>query len=273
MATLLDKLRQGLAASTASTAPTNETEQVQALVSAKSGIVGGKPQYRARSLAEGAAQQQTQLAMGEQAEQARVQAAATEQAFAEQAFKQKQAEQEVKSQQEVNRIQTRLKTENILKDLERGKKELSQQQKELNMEQAAALLRFQSKVYTDRLRMEAEKARLQDATKFDEALARAIMEDNIALSESFYQGQAARDLSDRDFEKMLASMGAYEALQMAQANAAQEEKQAQVQGVATVAKEGIAAYGTYQSGKKKNDEQKKQQQGTGIEATGPGMEA
>lgn len=250
MATLLDKLRQGLAAATTPAAPTNETEQVQTLVSAKSGIVGGKPQYRTKSFAEGAAQQQTTMAMGEQAQQAGIQAAATEQVFAEQAQKQQQAEQELRSQQEASRVQARVKTENILRDLERGKREVSQQQKEFNVEQAGALLRLQSKIYTDRLRIEAEKARLQDAAKFDEALAKAIMEENIALTESFYQGQAARDLSDRDFEKMLAEMGAYEALQMAQANAAQAERQAQIQGVATTTKEGMSAFTTYQSGAK-----------------------
>lgn len=250
MATLLEKLRQGLATAATPAAPVDETGQVQALVSAKSGLVGAKPQYRTKSLAESAAQQQTQLALSEQAEQAGIQAAATQQAFAGQEQRQTQAEQEVKSQQETSRIQTRLKTENILKELERGRKELSQQQKELQMEQAGALLRFQSKQYTDQLRLEGEKARLQDATKFNEELARTLLEDNIALLKTTYEDQAARDLSDRDFEKMLTEMGAYEALQMAQANAAQAEKQAQIQGAATVAKEGMAAYGTYKSGAK-----------------------
>lgn len=250
MATLLERIKQGLGQATTPAAPEagTQTGQLEALVSARAGITGPRKGLKGQSLTEAAAQQQTQQQLAGLSQQAALGQTAIEQAAQEQAQRQAQQERQIETQRQENILSTRIQTENILQDLEQRKKSLSEDQRQAKIEQAALLLRTQTKNYTDRLRMEGEKARLQDALKFNEELARAVIGENQAIFEQGLKNAAILDAKDRDFNKVLAQMGVTDILNAYRQQSAQAQKQAMVGGAVELARTGTQIYGKAKEG-------------------------
>ena len=98
------------------------------------------------------------------------------------------------------------------------------------------------------MQREGDRARLKDKIAFDEQLVQDTFADNIAGKKLFYENQSLLDASDSAFAKQVAKIDINTALQMAKENAAFAQKQAQVQGVAEIAKTGVSVYGQQQSG-------------------------
>lgn len=248
MATLLEKLKQGLGQVNAAPAPGDETAQITKLAAAKAGVAGPITGLSAPALTEFAAQQETQESLGQLAQQAEAQKTATTQAFQEQEQKTTEALSDIEAQKRSNSLQARIKTENILQQLEQRGAQLDQDEKKAKLEQATALLRLQTRQYTDQLELQGARDRLSDAIKFNEALANDIMQENLALAKMRIKNEEARDVSDREFEKMLASMGASDALAAYRQSLRFEQNQGAISGAATIAQSALSTYGSSQQG-------------------------
>jgi hypothetical protein len=251
MATLLETLKKNLGGVGASTAPiADETGQVQQLLAAKKGIVGPATALgpKGLSVAEAAARGQTQQQLQQVGQQAGLQATAIEQAAASQEQEQRQQEQRVEAQRAESNLRNKVETETVLRNLEQSKATLTEDQRQAGVEQVGAMLRFQNDDYIRNLQREGDRARLKDKVAFDEQLTESIFADNIAGKKLFYANQELFDASDRDFNKELAKIDITTAIQMAKENASFGQKQAQVQGVAEIAKTGVSVYGQQQSG-------------------------
>lgn len=245
MATLLERIKQGLGQATTPTAPEagTQTGQLEALLSAKAGITGPRKGLKGQSLTEAAAQQQTQQQLSGLSQQAALGQTAVEQAAQEQAQRQSQQEQQIEQQRQEGTLRTRIQTENILQDLEQRKAGLSEEKRQSRMEQAGLLLRTQSKDYTDRLRLNGAQSRLQDAIKFNEELAKTLIGENQALLEQGLKNQAALDAKGRDFETMLAKMEVNDILNAYRQESQQAQKQAIIGGITETARTGASMYG------------------------------
>ena len=251
MATLLETLKKNLGGVGASTAPiADETGQVQQLLAAKKGIVGPASALGPRGLnvAEAAARGQTQQQLQQVGQDAGLQATAIGQAAASQEQEQSQQEQRLEGQRAESNLRNKVETETVLRNLEQSKATLTEDQRQAGVEQVGAMLRFQNDDYIRNLQREGDRARLKDKVAFDEQLTESIFADNIAGKKLFYANQELFDASDRDFNKELAKIDITTALQMAKENAAFGQKQAQVQGVAEIAKTGVSVYGQQQAG-------------------------
>lgn len=246
MASLLDTLRKNLSqVGAAPAAAGEETGQVQALVSAKSGQVGARPAPRGRSIVEAAAQQQTQEQLTGLQEQAALQSAATTQAFQEQEQRQRAAEADITGKKEAGRLESRLKTENLLQDLEMNKGRMNAREQQAKTELLTATMRLGNKDYTDRLRLEGARNRLDDRNQFEKALAESIMNENLDIFKKDLVDRQARDASGREYQKELARMNARDVLAQYRAAARQGATQAQIGAIAETAKTGGAAGGQY----------------------------
>lgn len=246
MASLLDTLRKNLAQAGAAPAPAGEeTGQVQALVSAKAGQVGGRPAPRGRSITEAAVRQQTQEQLTAAQDQATAQSIATTQAFQEQAQKQRGAEAEIEGRKEAGRLESRIKTENVLKDLEMNRGRMNAREQQAKTEMLTALMRLGDKDYIERLQSEGARTRLDNQEQFNQALAESIMRENLDIFNKGLVDRQAREASDREYQKELARMNASDILAQYRAAARQGATQAQIGAVAETAKTGAAAYGQY----------------------------
>jgi hypothetical protein len=250
MATLLDTLKKNLGSVGAPTAPiADETGTVQRLLSAKKGIVGGTPTTpKGFSVAEAAARGQAQQQLGEVSQAAQLQSTALQQAATAEETQQKAQEAELTGQQEQNRLRTSIETERTLQELEQGKERLNEAQRQALNEKVTALLRLQNTDYINNLQMNAAKARITEGNNFEAALAKDIFNNNRTLLESKLGKQAARNISDREFDKELAQMGMDEAIRIAKSEADNMMKQAGIQTGVELAKGGLGAYGQYKSG-------------------------
>lgn len=254
MATLLEKLKQSLGqVGTGTTAPGSAGAEVEALAAAKEGVVGPRKGLRATSLTEKAAEAATKTELAGVGEQAQMQATATGQAAAGQTQQQAEAEQDIAAQRRSNELQTRIRTEQTLQELEQKRGALSEDARRQRMEKIAADLRLGTQKYTDELALAGAQQRLSDATAFDEALARDIMQENLALVTLQYKNEAARDLSDRDFEKMLASMNASDMLAAYRQGLRFEQTQGTIQAGKELTQTAGQLYGAGQQGQYDQD--------------------
>jgi hypothetical protein len=250
MATLLDTLKKNLGSVGAPTAPiADETGTVQRLLSAKKGIVGGTPTApKGFSVAEAAARGQAQQQLGEVSQAAQLQSTALQQAATAEETQQKAQEAELAGQQEQNRLRTSIETERTLQELEQGKEKLNEMQRKALNEKVTALLRLQNTDYINNLQMNAAKARISEGNNFEAALAKDIFNNNRTLLESRLGKQAARNISDRQFDKELAQMGLDEAVRIAKSEADNMMKQAGIQTGVELAKSGVNIYGQQKAG-------------------------
>jgi len=257
MATLLEKLQQTLSGAAAPEQTVDETGQVRQLLAAKKGIVGPETALGPRGLAvsEIAARAPAQQQLAQVAQSAQLQGIGLQQAAAGQEMEQRQREEELAAQKQSSRLENRIQTENLLRNLEQGKATLSEQQRQLGLEAVASSLRLQDARYVDNLQREGAKARLQDDIAFTEKLQQSILDDNLALQKLKYKNESAINASDRDFTKALAKIDITMAVAMARDNAQADIQKATIQGYASIPMVGAQAYGAYKSGSLSGDYQ------------------
>ena len=140
MPTLLDTLKKNLGQVGQPEAVADETGTVQQLLSARKGIVGPATALGPRGLAvgEAAARAQTQQQMADVGQQATLQSTALGQEAAGQAEEQRQREAGIAAQRQQNALQSRVQTENILRNLEQSKGALAEDKRRAGLEQVAA---------------------------------------------------------------------------------------------------------------------------------------
>lgn len=205
MANLLDTIRNNTAAiSNQKQGLTDQTGKLSALLRAKSGrdVSGGD--VGSSNLGEAQAVTDTNNQM-----QNTVAPAAALQSQGEQI--QGQAQEDTVNQQKadiaqsrrLDTIQSRLKTGQLLQDLEQNSGKLDQQRKDVMVNQAAQNLRLQNNQYTSTLQREGQAHRLDNQVNFDQALAKAVFGDNEELLKHNLNNKSILDANDREFNKAM----------------------------------------------------------------------
>jgi hypothetical protein len=238
MANLLEALNQ--------TAPTTDTtSQLSTLLRAKSGKAVGGPTTALSTQQEQAAQ--AQAAQGMQPIQ---QAAQTQQLGQEQQSEQvEQATQiqktDLAQSRQANTMQTQLRADQLLQELEQGKGKIDLAKYQSSMEQIGQTLRLGSQKYVDNLQREGTRSRLQDEIQFSEQLAQSIFEDNKTLLEKQLGNKSILAANDREFEIHLANLGIADAWAMLNNDLKAGREQARWAGIGAVGSGTISAYGKY----------------------------
>lgn len=246
MANLLDTIRGN--AQPQQQGVTDETSKLQTLLRAKSGKAVGGSAVNASNLAEqsavSAANSQIQ---NEIQPQIQMQQEAAQQQQAGIVSQEEQQRGAINQSRQADDLQTRIRTDQILADLERGKSQLNVEKDKARLEQVGANIRLQDKQYVQKLQQEASLARLQDDASFQEALSRTYFGDAQQLLQKQMGNQSILSANDRQFKEATANMDidtAYAAMREAgRANA----QAGMWQGIGNITTAGIGAYGTYKN--------------------------
>jgi hypothetical protein len=245
MATLLDTLKKNLGQVAAPEAVADETGTVQQLLSARKGIVGPATALgpKGLSVAETAARGQAQQELADVGQTAQLQATQLGQAAQAQEQQQQSQAANVEFQRQQNKLQSRIQTEAILRNLEQNRAALTEDKRQAGMEQIAANLRLQTDSYINQLQQEGARSRLQDDLTFDLELKKQIAADNISLLQLKLNNQSLLDSNDREFQRQLAQINIDTAIQMAKQDAQFAAQQGQIQAAGQLATTAVGAYG------------------------------
>lgn len=254
MANLLDAIRGNNQALTQKQGMTDETSKLSTLLRAKSGKASGGADVAQSNLGEQQAVAQTNQTMQNQvAPQAAAQLAGAEQVQMNQQTQQAGQEQQIAQSRKFDTIQSRLKTDEILQNLERGNKELDARQQAANMEQLGQNLRLSNTQYIDNLQREGDRSRLNSAQGYQEELARTMFGESQVMLEKNLANKSILSANDRDFERSMAVMGLDTAYGMFRQEAAGEAARGQAAAAGSIINTGIGAYGTSQDNASKKD--------------------
>lgn len=243
MANLLDTIRQN------KPGVTDESQKLQGLLRAKSGKAVAGPEVASSNLGEqqAVAQSQQQI-QNEVVPQAQIQ----EQGQRQQTAGIKQAEsqqvQGIEQSRRFDTIENRLKTQQILNDLERNKGQIDLARDKAQLEQVGQNLRLQNKQYIDNLQREGNRARLGNQAEFQEALADSVLGDSRELLEKNLGNKSILDATDRDFQKSLTEMDVNHAYDMFKREKKEQKERALYQSIGGLTQAGIGAAGSMKSG-------------------------
>lgn len=236
MANLLDALKPQMQ---------DTTSGLATLLRAKSGKAVAGPSTALSTQQEQAALAQTVQAMQPVEAAAETQAMAQEQQAREVEQRAEQQQTEIAQAREANRMQTQLRTDQLLQELEQGRGKMDLARYQSNLEQVGFNLRLDNKEYVDNLQREGARARLNDRVQFEKQLALSTLANNKELLEKELGNRSVLAASDREFSKKLAEMGIQNAWQILNNDikAAQEIGQAQAVGGLITA--GVSAADKY----------------------------
>lgn len=252
MANLLDTIRQNSSQlATEQQGVTDETGKLQRLLRAKSGKSVGPSDASPTNLAEQSAVAQTNTTMQQQIlPQAQIQQAGIDQASREQSQQLSQQKSEIDQARKFDNIQNKLKTDQLLRDLERDRGNLDLAKDRARLEQATAQMRFQNKQYLDQLQREGQRARLNNQLQFNEALAGDAFGANKELLEKQLGNQSVLRADDRAWKKAAAQMDVNMAYDMFRDDMSAAKERNRYAGIGALATAGVGAYGTLSEDKK-----------------------
>lgn len=250
---LYDEIQKNLSSLAATNAPvTDETAKSKRLLRAKSGkAVSGTGIGDGPSVAEQSAVQQTQMGL----DQLKPQIAMQKEAIGlQQEGQQQQVEhgqQQIAQQRNFDTIQNRMKTDQILNDLERNKGQLDLEKDRARIEQVGTMLALQDKKYVDQLENEGRKARLDSDIEFKDQLSKSILGKNEELLRQKLGDQGILDAKKRDFNAVLANLSIDDAIQVLKNELAQQRAMAPWELGGNLAQTGAQAYGAYENSQEK----------------------
>lgn len=243
MANLLDTIRQNNPA-LQQQGQTDQSANLQTLLRAKSGKAISGPEVAASNLQEQQTVDQTNNQLQNQiAPAAAIQNQQQQQQAVTQAQQVNQQGQEIAQQRKFDTLQTRLKTDQILSDLERNKGQINMQRDRAAVEQLGTNLRLQDQNYTQQLQREGNLARLGDQNSFQQSLQRNILGDNQQLLEKQLGNSSVLDANDRQFKQAMANMDINTAWDMFHNDMVAQKQRALYTGLGSLATAGIGAYG------------------------------
>ena len=227
------------------------TSGLSTLLRAKSGKAVGGPTTALST-------QQEQAALAQTAQQMQpVEAAAQAQAMGEEQqtreIQQKTGQQltDIAQSQQANQMQTQLRTDQLLQELQqnRGKIDLAKYQS--GLEQVGFNLRLSNKEYVDNLQREGSRARLDDKFQFEEQLTASILKDNKALFEKQLANKSILAANDREWQIAMERMGSQVAYDIFRNDMKADKERAAAGAIGTLITTGIGAYGKYTEDKDK----------------------
>lgn len=207
MANLLDQIRKNNQSLQTQPVAEDQTQKIESLLRAKSGKSIGGGAVSSSNLQEQQASVQNAGQMQQIAQGANIMQQGQEQQFAGQQQREGIAAKEIEQSKKFDNIQTRLKTEQLLRDLERNKGEIDVNRDVAGLEQVGFNLRMQNKEYVDNLQREGNKARLDNHLTFQEALQKDIFGESERLIKSQMKNDNLLKENDRIFQRELTHMG------------------------------------------------------------------
>lgn len=243
---LLDTIRNNSQAMQKPQGVTDQTQQLGTLLRAKTGKSVGGSAVGPSNLGEQQAVVQTnQTLQNEVAPQAAVQQAGlqAQQAGQQQSFNAQQ--QDITQNRKFDNIQTQMKTNSLLQDLEQSKGKVDAAQYQANVEQLGTNLRLQNQQYVDNLKREGDRARLDDENTFKEQMTATTFDNAQVILQDNLHNKSILDASDDDFHKAVSAMGVDDAYAMMRAQMQASDTAGFYQAAGAAAQSGIGAYGSY----------------------------
>lgn len=227
------------------------TSGLATLLRAKSGKAVSGPSTALSTQQEQAAAAQTAQAMQPVQEAAQTQQLAQEQQQREVQQRAGQQQAEIAQSREANKMQTQLRTDQLLQELEQGRGRIDLARYQSNLEQVGFNLRLENKEYVDNLQRQGERSRLNNRIQFEQQLALAALAGNKAILEKQLGNKSVLAANDREFARKMAEMGIQNAWQIINNDIKAAQEMGQIQAAGGVLTTSIAAYGKYQENKEK----------------------
>ena len=258
---LFDEIQKNLSALASQRAPTtDETQKAQRLLRAKSGrAVTGEGIGEGPSVAEQAAVQQTQLGLQQMQPQIGMQKESLGLQQQAQTQQQQQAEQQIAQARKFDTIESRIRADTLLRDLERDRGSLDLDRDRARLEQVGTLLALQDRKYVDQLQNEGRRARLEDQSQFQDELSRSVFGANEELLKQRLGDQSVLSAKKRDFNRVLAQMNIGDAIAVLKNELANQRAAAPWELGGSLAQTGVQAYGAYETGQEKKATEARQQ--------------
>lgn len=223
---------------------TDETSKLQRLLRAKSGRDISGPDVGSSNLGEQQAVAQTNQTLTNQvAPQIDLQRTAQEQQAQTQESEFNTQKQSIDQARSFNTLESKMKTNSLLSDLERGKGQMDLAREKAATNQLAVNLRFQNTKYVDDLQREGAKNRLNNQLDFEQALTNSILGDNQQLLEKQLGGKSILSADNRDFNGAMARMGLDDAYAMFRSDVKSGKQRALYTGLGNVVTAGVGAAG------------------------------
>lgn len=243
MANLLEALQTPAEAGT--------TSQLSTLLRAKTGKAVGGPATALSSQQERAAIAQTAQEMQPLQQAAVTQQAQQEQQAREVAQRTDIGQTDIAQQRQANQLQNKIRTNQLLQELEQGKGKIDMARYQASMEQIGQNLRLSNRQYIDNLQREGARARLNDDLQFKEQLQASVFQDAKSLLEKKLGNKSILAANDREFEIAMARMGYNDAISLLNSQMRAERERGMYTGIAGVAQAGISGYGAYTDAQEK----------------------
>lgn len=266
---------------------TDQTQQVQGLMAAKSGKAAAAPDTGISNLGEQSAVATTNQQLGQQQVLNTAQSQAENTAAA--GIDQNTAIQKtnIAQQNAFNTVQNRVQTNAILNSLAQDKGNIQTQQKQAALEQVSFNLSMQDKQYTDTIQNIGARRRLDNDVNFKSEQQQIAFGNSLSILQQKLGESDVLAASDRDFQKALSNLSIQDAMKIAQIQAAgaqssfdvnasiasqqanaeqtQANKKSEYGAAASVIGAGAQAYGDEQTGK--FDQDYLDAQGSGYKGT------
>lgn len=223
------------------------TSQLATLLRAKSGKATGGPATAISSQQEQAALAQTAQDMQPVQQAAAIQQAGQQQQAREIEQRKQLQQTEIAQSRQASEMQTQLRTDQLLKDLEQGRGRIDLARYQSGLEQIGQNLRLSNREYVDNLQREGARARLNDKIQFEEQLNRSLLQDNKMLLEKQLGNKSILNVNDREFEIRMEQMGVRDAYNIFRNELKADRERQMYTGVGSLITTGIGAYGTYAS--------------------------
>ena len=231
------------------------TSGLATLLRAKSGKAVSGPATALSTQQEQAAIAQTQQAMQPVQEAAQTQEMAQGQQQREVQQRAGQQQAEIAQSREANKMQTQLRTDQLLQELEQGRGRIDLAKYQSNLEQVGFNLRLENKEYVDNLQRQGDRARLNSRIQFEQQLALSALADNKIILEKQLGNRSVLSANDREFARRMADMGIQNAWQIINNDIKAAQELGQAQAIGGLVTAGIAGYAKYKKDKKDKDEE------------------
>jgi len=223
------------------------TSGLATLLRAKSGKAVSGPSTALSTQQEQAAVAQTAQAMQPVQEAAQTQQLAQEQQQREVQQRAGQQQEEIAQAREANKMQTQLRTDQLLQELEQGRGRIDLGKFQSNLEQIGFNLRLDNKEYVDNLQRQGDRARLNSRIQFEQQLALSTLADNKSILERQLGNRSVLEANDREFTKRMADMGVQNAWEIINNDIKSAKEIGQVQAVGGLITTGIGVAGKFKS--------------------------
>lgn len=221
------------------------TSGLATLLRAKSGKVVSGPSTAISTQQEQGALAQTAQQMQPVQQAEAIQQAGQQQQAREIEQKTQQQQADIAQQRQANELQTQLRTNELLQELEQGKGRIDVERYKSNLEQIGQNLRLSNREYVDNLQREGARARLNDKIQFEEQLNQSILQDNKELLERQLGNKSILAVNDRQFSIMLEKMGFQTAMDLLNNELKAERERGTATAIGGLVTAGIGAASQY----------------------------